>query len=92
MLVALVVFSVMHTESILISAVLRVVLIPVIASFSYEVIKWSSLHGNSWAGRLTSTPGLWLQKITTHVPESDQIQVAIVAMETTMALEESSQQ
>jgi uncharacterized protein YqhQ len=92
MLVALVVFSVMHTESILVSAALRVVLIPVIASFSYEVIKWSALHGNGWAGKLTSTPGLWLQKITTHVPESDQIQVAIAAMEATMALEESSQQ
>jgi uncharacterized protein YqhQ len=92
MLVALVVFSVMHTESILVSAALRVVLIPVIASFSYEVIKWSALHGNSWAGKLTSTPGLWLQKITTHVPEADQIQVAIAAMEAAMALEESSQQ
>ena len=91
MLVALVVFSVMHTESILISAGLRVVLIPVIASVSYEVIKWSSLHGDSWTGKLTSTPGLWLQKITTHVPEADQIQVAIAAMEATMALEESSQ-
>jgi len=92
MLVALVVFSVMHTESIFVSAVLRVVFIPVIASFSYEVIKWSAMHGNSWVGKITSTPGLWLQKITTHVPESDQIQVAIAAMEATMALEKSSQQ
>ena len=91
MLVALVVFSIVHSESILISAALRVVLIPVIASLRYEVIKWSASHSNSWMGKLSSTPGLWLQKITTHNPQSDQIQVAIVAMEAAMALEESHQ-
>ncbi|MDA0769447.1 MAG: hypothetical protein BZY79_06065 [SAR202 cluster bacterium Casp-Chloro-G4] len=58
----------------------RVVLIPVIASVSYEVIRWSGRYsGNSLVGLITG-PSLALQALTTKEPDDDQIEIAIAAM------------
>ncbi len=63
----------------------RILLLPVIAAVSYEVIRFSGAHQNSWYGKLISQPGLWLQKLTTRQPDDEQIEVAIRAMETAIA-------
>ena len=63
----------------------RIVLIPVIAGVSYEIIRFSGAHQGAWAAQLLSRPGLWLQRLTTRAPEDDQIEVAICAMETAIA-------
>ena len=63
----------------------RILLLPVIAAVSYEFIRFSGAHQNSWFGQLVAKPGLWLQKLTTRQPDDEQIEVAIRAMETAIA-------
>ena len=66
----------------------RILLLPVIAAISYEIIRFSGAHQNSLIGQLLARPGLWLQKLTTRQPDDQQIEVAICAMETAIAADE----
>ena len=59
----------------------RVLMIPVVAGLSYEVIRAAGKNDKSVFFRTVSLPGLALQKITTRPPTHDQIEVAIKAME-----------
>jgi uncharacterized protein YqhQ len=65
---------------------LRIVFLPVIASVSYELIRFSAKHGKSIFALMTK-PGLWLQRITTQPPTDDQVECAIVALQHAMELE-----
>lgn len=67
---------------------LRVLLLPVIASISYEMIRFSARHGRSLFALLTK-PGLWMQRITTKQPKDDQVECAIKALDEAMALEKT---
>lgn len=60
---------------------LRIVLLPVVAGLAYEGIRLGAVHGDSWWVHALMAPGLWLQKITTRQPTTDQIEVAIRAFE-----------
>ncbi len=64
----------------------RVVLIPVIAGLSYELIRFAARRRGSLLAAMT-VPGLWLQKITTQPPSDDQTAIAIHALEGAMELE-----
>ena len=57
----------------------RLVLMPVVAGLSYEVIKLAGKSKNKCVKCLTK-PGLWLQKLTTNEPDESQIEVAITSM------------
>lgn len=59
---------------------IRLLLIPVIAGLSYEIIRLAG-RSNFILIRILSAPGLWLQKLTTREPEDDMIEVAIAAVE-----------
>ena len=65
----------------------RVVVIPLLAAFGYEIIRAASRDEHSLVFRVASLPGLALQKITTRAPDRDQIEVAIEAMEAVIAAE-----
>ena len=55
----------------------RIVLIPVIAGISYEILKAAAGHQwLSWA----SAPGIWIQAITTKEPSDDQVEVAVTSL------------
>jgi uncharacterized protein YqhQ len=64
----------------------RIVLLPVIAGLSYEIIRFAAKHRGSLFALMTA-PGLWLQRITTQPPSDDQIQCAIIALDQAMNLE-----
>ncbi|MGA9543950.1 MAG: DUF1385 domain-containing protein [Candidatus Sulfotelmatobacter sp.] len=64
----------------------RIALLPVIAGVSYEIIRFAAKHRGSLFALMT-TPGLWLQRITTKPPSDEQAQCAIVALDHAMALE-----
>ncbi len=64
----------------------RIVLLPVIAGVSYEIIRFAAKHRGSLFALMTA-PGLWLQRITTKPPSDEQAQCAIVALEHAMVLE-----
>lgn len=62
----------------------RVVLIPVIASVSYEMIRFSGFHASNPLVQLITGPSLALQALTTRQPDDDQIEIAIAAMQHTL--------
>ena len=65
---------------------MRIVLLPVIAGLSYEIIRFAAKHRGSLFALMTA-PGLWLQRITTQPPSDDQAECAIVALDHAMDLE-----
>jgi uncharacterized protein YqhQ len=64
----------------------RIVLLPVIAGLSYEIIRFAAKHRGSLFALMTA-PGLWLQRITTQPPSDDQVHCAIIALDQAMDLE-----
>ena len=64
----------------------RIVLLPVIAGVSYEIIRFAAKHRGSLFALMTA-PGLWLQRITTKPPSDDQALCAITALDQAMSLE-----
>ncbi len=59
-------------------------LLPIVAGASYEVLKWSGRHRDKAFTKIISAPGLWLQCITTKEPSPEQIEVAVVAVLTSL--------
>ena len=64
----------------------RIVLLPLIAGVSYEIIRFAAKHRGSLFALMTA-PGLWLQRITTKPPSDQQAECAIVALDHAMSLE-----
>jgi uncharacterized protein YqhQ len=64
----------------------RIVLLPVIAGVSYEIIRFAAKHRGSLFALMTA-PGLWLQRITTRPPSDEMAQCAITALDQAMSLE-----
>lgn len=58
----------------------RLVGIPIIAGIAYEVLRWSGTRRSGLASRALAAPGIWLQKLTTRVPDDSQIEVAISSL------------
>lgn len=58
---------------------LRLLLLPVVAGVSYEILKLVGRHDNAFT-RFVRKPGLWLQYITTREPDDSQIEVAITSL------------
>jgi uncharacterized protein YqhQ len=80
-LASIVVFSfVPHTLGLVWLVVSRLLLIPVIAGISYEILRASGLRADALFGRVVATPGLWLQKLTTGEPDDDQVEVAVASL------------
>ena len=57
----------------------RLLLLPVIAGLSYELLKWAGRSDNIVV-KVLSLPGLYLQKITTKEPDDSQLEVAIASI------------
>jgi uncharacterized protein YqhQ len=66
----------------------RVLLIPVIAGVAYELLKAAA--ETSWL-RLTSAPGVWLQRLTTREPDAEQMEVAIASLLAALTDEERAE-
>jgi uncharacterized protein YqhQ len=64
-------------------------LLPFVAGGSYELLKLSGKTRDNKITKLLIQPGLWLQRITTSEPSADQLEVAIVALESAVGLTES---
>lgn len=65
----------------------RIVLIPVIAGFSYEVLRFSARMKDNPIIGLIVLPGLLLQRMTVREPDESQIEVALAAMSEVLKLE-----
>ena len=63
----------------------RILLVPLIAAVSYEVIRFSGRHADNPLVALITAPSLALQSLTTRQPDDDQIEIAIAAMQQAQA-------
>ena len=66
----------------------RIVLIPVVAGISYEVIRFAARHMDKRWVRFLMRPGLALQRLTTREPSLDQLEVAIASLRAAMTAEQ----
>ncbi|GHV46058.1 membrane protein [Clostridia bacterium] len=60
--------------------VIKLILLPLIVSVSYEVIRLAGRHEKNPVMRVISAPGLLMQRLTTREPDDSMIEVAIAAM------------
>ncbi|MBR1736161.1 MAG: DUF1385 domain-containing protein [Firmicutes bacterium] len=79
MLVSMVVFFFVNTDQVALRILSRVILVPLIAGISYEIIKWAGRNDNLLVN-IVSAPGLALQLITTSEPDDSMIEVAIASL------------
>tara|TARA_B000000460_G_scaffold197442_1_gene144078 strand:+ start:67 stop:990 length:924 start_codon:yes stop_codon:yes gene_type:complete len=90
MVIAIVVFTFIPRDPLWMVIGSRIVLIPLIASLSYEFIRFNSKYEtNKWVSKL-SIPNLLLQSLTTKIPDDDQIEVAISAMKLAISTDAKS--
>jgi uncharacterized protein YqhQ len=80
MIVSILVFSVAHFDTFTGKLLSRIILLPLVAGISYEIIRYSAKHPKSIL-RVVTFPGLLLQKITTQPPDNTQVEIAIRALE-----------
>ena len=89
-LVSILAFSIVGRQEILVTIASRVILIPLIAAVSYELLRFGARHRPNPLVRVFFEPGIWVQKITTKQPTDEMIEVAIVSMEQAMAADGES--
>lgn len=58
----------------------RLVMIPIIAGVSYEVLRLAGKYPKSWLVMLIAWPGMLLQRLTTAEPDDRQLEVALASM------------
>jgi len=80
LVVSIIVFSLIVTDSFLVKFLGRLVLLPVVAGVSYELLKLGARFPNNALLNLFVWPGLMLQRLTTREPDKKQIEVAIKAL------------
>jgi uncharacterized protein YqhQ len=80
MITAILVFSLLGRPDFVERIFYKLMLLPIIAGISYEVIRFTGKYRNLRWVQFLSWPGLMLQKITTREPTDDQIEIAIAAM------------
>jgi uncharacterized protein YqhQ len=87
MVIAMIVYALIPVDGFVPKLLIRIALLPFIIGVSYELIRFAAKRQGTLMGFL-STPGLWLQRVTTKPPDDAQVSVAIEALEHAMALEE----
>jgi len=80
MVVSMILFMFIQTNSIWMRFGSRILLLPIIAGISYEItVKWAGRRDN-WLVRALIFPGMCLQRLTTAEPDEGQIEVAVMAL------------
>lgn len=83
-IIAFILHFLMGWPNLVLRIISRLLLLPVIAGLSYELLKWAGRSDNAVV-KFLSMPGLYLQKITTKEPDRQQLEVAIAAMNAVIA-------
>lgn len=89
LVVSVLVFSFMGWPNILVRIVTRILLLPLVAGISYEIIKWAG-RSSGIAARIVRAPGMWLQKLTTREPDEKQLEVAIRSLREVLVTREGA--
>jgi uncharacterized protein YqhQ len=87
MVVSILVFAIVRWPVWYLLILSRVVLVPLIAGVSYEIIRLAGKHESNPVVRVIMAPGLALQWMTTKPPDASQIEVAVAALTKVIELE-----
>lgn len=79
LIISLLLFSFLGWPNLALRILSRILLIPVIAGISYELLKWAG-RSSGLMVRILSYPGLMLQRLTTAEPTNEQLEVAILSL------------
>lgn len=80
MLVSIVLFFFIQVDNVAEKVILRILLMPVVAGISYEIIRLAGRTDNVFI-KILSAPGMWIQRMTTREPDESMAEVAIVSVE-----------
>ncbi len=78
--VSIILFFFIRVDGVAQRVILRILLMPVVAGISYEIIRLAGRSDNIFV-RIISAPGMWIQKMTTKEPDQSMAEVAIAAVE-----------
>ncbi len=84
MIISILLFSFFGWPGLWMRFLTRIMLLPVIASLAYEVIRWTAVSKWKWV-KVLSLPGIWMQGITTKEPDAGQVEVALAALKTLLS-------
>jgi uncharacterized protein YqhQ len=90
LIIAIIVFALVGLPSLWLMVLSRILLAPVIAALSYEVIYFGNRHTDNAVVRAVLAPGLWLQSLTTREPDDSQLEVALSALRRVVELDEEA--
>jgi len=88
LVIAIIVFALVGRPAVWLMVLWRILLIPVIAALSYEVIYFGANHIKNGFVRVILAPGLWLQALTTREPDDNQLDVALAALRKVVELDQ----
>ena len=80
LVLSILLFSVVQVESVLLQMLLKLLLLPVLVSITYEINRFVGRHDTALT-RIITAPGLWLQNFTTNEPDDSMIEVGIAALQ-----------
>lgn len=80
MLVSIVLFFSIQVDNVAEKVILRILLMPVVAGISYEIIRLAGRTDNVFI-KILSAPGMWIQRMTTREPDESMAEVAIASVE-----------
>ena len=80
MLVSIVLFFFIQVDNVAEKVILRILLTPVVAGISYEIIRLAGRTDNVFI-KILSAPGMWIQRMTTREPDESMAEVAIASVE-----------
>ncbi|MBN2222424.1 MAG: DUF1385 domain-containing protein [Vallitaleaceae bacterium] len=89
-IISVFVMTIVNAQTVLMRFVARILLLPVIAGVSYEVLKFIGKSDSKILG-VFAKPGLMLQRITTQEPDASQLEVAIASLKCVLHTEEENE-
>jgi uncharacterized protein YqhQ len=81
LIISIVLFSIIPSADYFVRLTYRILLIPVIASISYELLRLSGKYRNSAVIKILTAPGLAFQLLTTKEPTDDMLEVSVKALQ-----------
>ena len=73
----------------LIMIAFKLLLLPVVVAFGYEINRWVGRHDNFFT-RMLAAPGMWFQNFTTNEPDDSMIEVGIASLQAVLPEKEGA--
>ncbi len=90
-IISVLVSTLIQSDNTLLRMGMKLLLLPIVVAFAYEINRFVGRHDN-WFTRILTKPGMWLQNFTTNEPDDSMIEVAIRSIELVLPEKEGADQ